>query len=63
MDNVFGVVVLGVVGRGRERERERENKKGTKSIKEATTFLCFFFNTTVYFSNFNFRLTKLGKLF
>ena len=41
MDNVFGVVVLGVVERGRERERERE-KREQKALKKQLHFFASF---------------------
>ena len=43
MDNVFGVVVLGVVERGRERERERERiKREQKALKKQLHFFASF---------------------
>ena len=42
MDNVFGVVVLGVVERGREREREREREKIKREQKALKKQLHFF---------------------
>ena len=41
MDNVFGVVVLGVVERGRERERERI-KREQKALKKQLHFFASF---------------------
>ena len=69
MDNVFRVVVFIVRAREWEnaREKERERKRSREGIRKALKkqlhFFTSFFNTTVCFSNFNFRLTNLRKLF